>query len=367
MKFQVSQPDIGSLELEYVSKAMESGWISSSGEFLDRFESEFGALTGHRFCIGTSNGTTALHLALLALDIGPGDEVIVPSFTFIAAVNAIKYVGATPVFCDVSPYTWGVSLELVQKLITNQTKAVILVHNYGHPVDFPSICEFLRNKNISIVEDCAESPFSSARGIKVGTQSDIATFSFFGNKVISSGEGGAVVTNKPDLADKVKLLRGQGMDLNKRYYFPVIGYNYRMTNIAAAILCAQLFRLPEILFRRQLVCDRYREVLTSTSRIDFQPIQDWATWTPWLFTILLPSETARNSVASELLKLGIETRPLFIPIHTMPPYADIKIMQPLEFTNKISYSGLNLPTSSKMSTDTVDEISASLKQIRIAE
>jgi perosamine synthetase len=201
----------------------------------------------------------------------------------------------------------------------------------------------------------------------VGTQSDIATFSFFGNKVISSGEGGAVVTNKPDLADKVKLLRGQGMDLNKRYYFPVIGYNYRMTNIAAAILCAQLFRLPEILFRRQLVCDRYREVLTSTSRIDFQPIQDWATWTPWLFTILLPSETARNSVASELLKLGIETRPLFIPIHTMPPYADIKIMQPLEFTNKISYSGLNLPTSSKMSTDTVDEISASLKQIRIAE
>ena len=365
MKFQVSRPDIGTLELEYVSKAVESGWISSSGEFLDRFESEFSALTGNEYCLGTSNGTTALHLALSALDIGPGDEVIVPSFTYIAAVNAVKYVGAVPVFCDVSPDTWGISLELLRELITDRTKAVLLVHNYGHPVDFPAICDFLRSNGIFIVEDCAESPFSSARGIKVGTKSDVATFSFFGNKVISSGEGGAVVTNSSAIARKLKLLRGQGMDPDRRYYFPIIGFNYRMTNIAAALLCAQLSRLPEIIDRRQQVCDRYREILTSKKEIEFQPIQNWAVWTPWLFTILLPSESARNSVAEDLSEIGIETRPLFIPIHTMPPYADLEIREPLKFTNQISYIGLNLPTSSKMSLADVEEISGAINQITI--
>lgn len=365
MRFPVSEPDLSPLELEYVDEAIRSTWISSSGKFLDRFEEEFCELTSSSHALAVSNGTVALHLILLGLGVEKGDEVIVPSFTYIASVNAIRYVGATPVFIDVNDSTWGIEASSVLAAITSRTKAVIGVHVYGQPFDLGPIQALCREKGIFLIEDAAEAPFSTYFGRPVGSFGVASSFSFYGNKVITSGEGGAVVTSDANLASKMRMIRSQGMDPKKRYFFPIIGHNFRLTNVAAAILCAQLQRLPEILEKRHEVCNTYDKELWNVSGVELQTKATWSTWTPWLASILISGgELQRDALALSLSSLGIETRPFFIPIHQMPPYKEFSIDAPLmAVTDSLSERGINLPTSSKMSSSDAKEISREIKRL----
>jgi perosamine synthetase len=265
--------------------------------------------------------------------------------TYIATANAVSYTGATPVFADVSPDTWCLDPDAVAAAVTPRTAAIIAVHLYGHPADMDRLREVADRHRLALIEDAAEAPFAEYKGRRVGSLGDAATFSFYGNKVITSGEGGAVTTDDDLLADRLRLLRGQGMDPSRRYYFPIIGYNYRLTNVAAALLCGQMSRLPEMLERRRKVYDVYDEAFLSSGQLSCQPRAEWAVTTPWLYGVLLPDEDRRIRVADYLSEKRVETRPFFVPIHTLPPYEDGGHAD-LPVTTELGARGLSLPTSS---------------------
>ena len=252
LKYPVYQPSLGNKEKENVLECLNSTWISSKGKFITQFEDSFSKYIGVNHSAAVCNGTVAIHIALLALGIGAGDEVIVPSFTYIASVNAIKYTGAKPVFVDSDLITWQIDPSQIEKKITQKTKAIMVVHLYGQPCEMDTIKEIANKHNLFIVEDCAEAFGSLYKGKHVGITGDIATFSFFGNKTITTGEGGMVVTNDSSLIEKVIHLKGQGLAKNREYYHDIIGYNYRMTNICAAIGSAQLERADELIEKKIL-------------------------------------------------------------------------------------------------------------------
>jgi perosamine synthetase len=353
----VSSPDLSPLETRNVVDAIESSWISSTGAFLERFEREFGEACRTEHVVPVANGTVALHLVLEALGVTSGDEVIVPSMTYIATANAVAYTGATPVFVDVCPDTWCLDPEAVAAAVTTRTTAVIAVHLYGHPADMDALRAVADRHGLALVEDAAEAPFAEYKGRRAGSLGDAATFSFYGNKVITSGEGGAVTTNDPDLAGRLRLLRGQGMDPARRYYFPVIGFNYRMTNVAAALLCGQLARVPEMLERRRLLYDAYDNAFGASPSVTLQPRADWATITPWLYSVLLEDEQQRTRIAERLSECGVDTRPFFVPIHTLPPYQQLGTGE-LPVTMELGARGLSLPTSSTFDPAVADRVAA---------
>lgn len=361
IKVPVAVPDLSGREEEYVVNAVRSSWISSTGEYVDRFEDEFARRCGTRFALSVCNGTVALHLALLALDVRAGDEVLVPSLTYIATANAVRYVGAEPVFVDVDPNTWCIDPSALEGHITRRTKGIIAVHLYGHPVDMDAINAVAAVHGLWVVEDAAEAHFATYKDKPVGSFGRIATFSFFGNKILTCGEGGAVTFDDPQLAVRARALRGQGVDPNRRYYFPVTGYNFRLTNVACAILCAQLERSDEIIDRRQAVFDAYTARLRGIPGIGLQPIADWAKPAPWLFCITVDESTfrvSRDDLMAELLDAGIDTRPFFIPIHQLPPFREQSMArgERLPHTERLSSQGINLPTFATLSTADIDMI-----------
>ena len=260
-KYPVYRPTLSGNEKKHVLECMESTWISSKGKFVNQFEEEFSKFLGIKYSAAVSNGTVALHVALLALGIGAGDDVIVPSFTYIASVNAIYYTGATPVFVDSEIESLQMDPKDVEKKITKKTKAVMVVHLYGHPCNMDKLKTICLKKNVFLIEDCAESFGSKFNDIYTGKFGDIATFSFFGNKTITTGEGGMVVTDNKELYEKVFHLKGQGLATGKEYYHDIVGYNYRMTNICAAIGCAQLERADEIIKKKRQIAEWYNELL----------------------------------------------------------------------------------------------------------
>ena len=360
-KIPMSMPSIGDLEAEYAADAIASKWISAGGHFHDRFEAEFAQSCGASTALAVANGTVAVHLALAALGVGPGDEVIVPSLTYVAAVNAIAYTGATPVFVDVCASTWTPSPESISQAVSSRTAGILVVHNYGHPADMDPILACAKRHGLWVVEDAAEAPFARYRDRPVGSLADIATFSFYGNKIITSGEGGAVVTSDVQLAQRMELLRGQGMDPQRRYYFPVIGYNYRLTNVQAAILCAQLERRTELLVQRHRVARRYRAGLEAVGGVSTQSIAPWANWSPWIFSVVVDSEasaTDRDQLMSDLAARGIDSRPFFIPVHTLPAYVEVANRQghALPVTVDLAARGINLPTYPDLLDSDVDRV-----------
>lgn len=356
----VAIPDLSGLEKQYVQEALDSTWISSSGAFLDRFESEFASLCQVKHSLAVCNGTVALHLALLALDVRPGDEVLVPSLTYIATANAVRYMGAVPVFVDVDPDTWCLDPSRLEDAITARTKGIIAVHLYGHPADMDQINHIAGVHGLWVVEDAAEAHMAEYKGRRVGSMSSIATFSFFGNKVFTCGEGGAITLNDDNLVLRARTLRGQGVDPDRRYYFPIVGYNFRLTNVAAAMLCAQIERYQDILKRRQEIFDLYEETLSGCRGVGFQPVADWAKRTPWLFSITIdPLEfgCSRDELAEMLLENGVDTRPFFYPLHKLPPYREGHAgKEPLVVTERLAETGLNLPTYTTMSDDHVETV-----------
>lgn len=360
----VAEPALVGNEKEYVMDCLESTWISSRGKYIELFESAFAEFCGVEHAVSCSNGTTALHLALLALGVGPGDEVIVPTLTFVATANAVTYCGARPVFVDAEPRTWNMDPALIESKISPRTKGIIVVHLYGHPVDMDQIMAIAKRRGLFVLEDAAEAHGALYKGRVVGSIGDIATFSFFGNKVFTTGEGGMVVTNNAAMASTTRLLKEQGMDPDRRYWHPVIGYNYRMTNVAAAIGLAQVEKADWHLQRRRELAAWYRERLQEVPGLIMQIEEEWASHVYQLVTVVLGDEIelSRDDVIEYLRSQGIEGRPVVYPNHMLPPYYDAANEGRFPVSERIASRGINLPSSAALTREDVDRICDSICQ-----
>lgn len=342
----VAAPVFAGREKEYVADCMESGWISSGGKYVELFEAAFAEFCGVRHAIACCNGTAALHVALVALGVGPGDEVIVPTLTFVATANAVTYCGAKPVFVDSEPQTWNLDPAQVEAKITPRTKGIIPVHLYGHPADMDALRPLARRHGLFILEDAAEAHGALYKNQPVGSLGDVAAFSFYGNKIIATGEGGMVTTNDDAIAARVRLLHGQGMDTERRYWFPVVGYNYRMMNLPAAIGLAQLERADWHTSRRREVAETYRRFLRDVSSLSWQAESEWARHAYWMFTVVLGdrSPLSRDGLMARLYESGVETRPVFYPVHQLPPYRDAARGEEFPVAEGLARRGVSLPT-----------------------
>jgi perosamine synthetase len=361
MKYPVAKPVFHGNERKYLLQAFDSTWISSRGEFIDKFESEFAAFCGVKHALTCSNGTAALHLSLLAIDIGPGDEVILPTFTYVATANAVRYCGATPVLVDCHSDTWNIDETLIEKAITKRTKAIIVVHIYGHPCEMAPIQKIAEKHNLKIIEDAAEAhgaAYFNPQQTKTGALGDIAAFSLFGNKIITSGEGGVITINDSGLAEKIKLLKDQGMSPTQRYWFPIVGYNYRMTNLQAAIALAQLENIDWHMERRRKIVDTYNNYLAASKFINIPVERNNVRHAYWMYSIALTKQCAltRDDVITKLTKVGVESRPFFCPVHRLPPYYNSKNADNYPVADEISSRGLNLPTYSDLSENSIGKI-----------
>ncbi|NJM53531.1 MAG: DegT/DnrJ/EryC1/StrS family aminotransferase, partial [Blastocatellia bacterium] len=285
-KIPVAATTLNGNEKKYVNDCLETGWISSAGKYVGLFEESFAEFCGVRHAVACCNGTVALHLALASLGVTAGDEIIVPTLTFVATPNAVTYCGATPVFVDSEAETWNLNPAEVEAKITPRTKAIIAVHLYGHPAQMRKLKEIALRHKLFLIEDAAEAHGALCDGQKIGSIGDVSAFSFYANKIITTGEGGMVVTNDDALAEKIRLLRGQGMDPNRRYWHTVIGYNYRMMNLAAAIGLGQLEKVENQLEARRKIALQYRARLHDTSGIIWQDEQIWASHVNWMVSIV---------------------------------------------------------------------------------
>lgn len=358
----VAVPHFAGNEKKYVDDCMDTAWISSAGKYVSQFEEKYAEYMGIKEAISCCNGTVALHIPLIALGLQPGDEVIIPSFTYIATANAVKYCGATPVFADCLPDTWNIDPEDIKRKITDKTKGIMPVHLYGNPCDMDPIMRIAREHDLFVIEDAAECHGATYKGRKVGTFGDVSTYSFFGNKIITTGEGGMIVTNNEALANRMRILKGQGQDPNRRYWFIEVGYNYRMTNIEAAIGLAQLENIELHISDRRKVASWYKEELSGMEDyISFQETTAGAESVWWMFSILLKDavKITRDQLMNRLKEDGIETRPLFYPMHQMPVYEDPNAKCPV--SEKIAAMGMNLPTHALMSRDDVKYICERLR------
>lgn len=348
----VYRPALGSLEREYLLEAFDSTWISSKGPFITRFESEFAAYVGAKEGVATCNGTVALHLALAALGVGPGDEVIVPTLTYIATANAVTYTGATCRFVDSAPDTWTIDVEAVKRAVNRRTKAIIPVHLYGHPADMDPLVELAGEHGLSLIEDAAEAHGALYKGSRVGALSTAGCFSFFGNKTITTGEGGMVVTNDSVLAEKLRHYRGQGVSPNRTYWHDVVGFNYRMTNLLAAIGVAQLTRIDSVLSEKRRIGLAYKHNLAGLPELELQPEAHWAESSYWMCCILVPKER-RDPLMEYMAQKGIETRPFFHPVHRLPMY---RTGERLPTAEDLARRGINLPSYPDLTPQELDYV-----------
>jgi perosamine synthetase len=340
----VAQPVLGGNEKRYVLECLDSGWISSIGRFIGLFEEAFAEFCGASYAIATSNGTSALHLALAALGVGPGDEIVIPTLTFVATANAVRYCGARPVFVDSDPETMTLDPTLIEPVLTARTKGIIAVHLYGHPADMTPILNIAKKRGMFVLEDAAEAHGALYGGRRIGSLGDVAAFSFYGNKIVSTGEGGMVTTSDPAFRDRLLQLRGQGMDPARRYWFPVVGFNYRMTNIAAAIGLAQLEQIDDFLERRRVLACAYRRHLSGLIEYLQLPCERFSvTHAFWSYPIVLRESTrmCRDQMMRALEGDGIETRPIFYPMHDLPPYRDAEGDYPI--ADRLAARGICLP------------------------
>jgi perosamine synthetase len=346
----------------YVLDCVDSGWVSSLGKYVARFEEELAAFCEARHAVATSNGTVALHLALVVLGIGPGDEVLVPDLTFIATANAVRYTGATPVLVDVDRATWGIDPADARRKLTPRTRAIIPVHLYGRPVDLDSVLELGRRHGIAVVEDAAEAHGARYRGRRVGALGALGAFSFYGNKVFTTGEGGAVVTNDPALAERAAFLRDHAMDPRRRYFHTEVGFNYRMTNIQAALGCSQLEHAEEILDRRQAIARAYDEGLAGIRGLGFAAAAPWAESVCWMYSVLVEPSfgLGRDAVAAELKARGIDSRPFFVPLHEMPPY---RTDAAFPVSSDLSHQGINLPSGTALEPAEIATVCSALREL----
>jgi perosamine synthetase len=359
LKIPVAEPSIGEEELKLVSEAVRSGWVSSKGKFIEEFEEKFANYIGAKYAIAASNGTSALHLALAALGVGHKDEVIIPTLTFASVANAVIYTVSKPVLIDSHPQYWCINSEKIENKINKRTKAIMPVHLYGHPCDMKTIMKIAKNHNLYVIEDCAEAHGAQYKGKRVGSFGDIACFSFYGNKIITTGEGGMCLTNDEELADKMRILRDHGMRPEKRYWHEIVGFNYRMTNLQAALGVAQLEKIDIFIRRKREIVETYNSLLKDVKGVTLPPEMPWAKNVYWLYSILVNEKEfgiSRDKLMIKLAENGVETRRFFYPIHTMPPYKKYAGNCTFHVADRLSSCGINLPSGVKLTKEKIEEI-----------
>jgi perosamine synthetase len=347
----VAEPKLNGNEFKYLSDAFLSTWISSAGAYINRFEKDFSEYCGAKHGVAVSNGTVAIHLAIVAMGIGEGDEVIVPDLTFAATINAVLHAGATPVIVDVDEQSWCISPQSIKEAITTKTKAIIPVHVYGQPCDMDAIMQIADENDLYVIEDAAEAHGAEFKGRRVGSIGHAATFSFFGNKIITTGEGGMVLTNSDELNDRMRVLRDHGMSKEKRYWHDHVGFNYRMTNLQAAIGCAQLERIESILETRSEIERNYVKILSHYDFAGWQHNIEGNRRVTWLVCVMLDGKD-RDTAIKTLRENGVDGRPFFYQLSEMPLYAKYAAHE-CPVSSRLSKSGLNLPTIDNIEFDRV--------------
>jgi|SRR5665213_342154 len=357
----ISRPMIGSREREMVLDALDSGWVSSIGKYIDQFEADFAGYCGTEYALAVSNGTTALHLALAALGIKAGDEVIIPDLTFVATANAVAYTGATPVLADIDPDTLCIDPASVKSLISPRTKAVVPVHLYGHPADMDVLTELAEAHGLAIIEDAAEAHGAEYRGCRVGGFGKCGVFSFYGNKVITTGEGGMLTTNDREFHQRAKRLRDHAMSETKRYFHDERGFNYRLTNLQAALGVAQLERIDEFLDHRTEIMSWYASEVATSPSVRLNRVKNWAKSAFWMVCLEVDGfdEGRRDAFMANLKARGIDSRPYFCTMSSLPMYRQV----PLPVAGAKAVVGLNLPSYFELTREDVRRIGSAVNDI----
>jgi perosamine synthetase len=358
----VASPFVQGNELNYIAECLETNWVSSQGRFVKEFEAKFPCYCGAEFGVAVSSGTTALHLALEALGLGSGDEIILPDLTFAATINAVLHSRATPVIVDVEEDSWCIDPLCIKMAITPKTKAILPVHLYGQPANMNEILKIAEEYNLFVIEDCAEAMGAVVGGKRVGSHGDIGCFSFFGNKIVTTGEGGMCITSNYETYQRMICLRDHGMSRQRKYWHETVGYNYRMTNIQAAIGVAQLEQIDRIQQRRRNIASSYSQNLKDCPFLIDQPQLIGRGAVTWLVSYLLSDDINRDTLITEAGKSGIDIRPFFYPLSDMPPYR-LFAKRYTPIAHDLSARGINLPTSLCLSDDDFDKIAMLLLEI----
>jgi len=359
----ISQPCVGELERKYLLDAFDSGWISSLGHYIDDFEKAFASYCGTKRAVAVSNGTVALHLALAALGVGPGDEVIVPDLTFVATANAVRHAGAKPVIVDIERDTLCMDPDLFERAITRKTKAVIPVHLYGHPADMDRITSIAKAHRIAVVEDGAEAHGATIGTRRVGSFGSCSAFSFYANKLITTGEGGMITTDDDTLDVHLRYLRDHAMSKTRKYFHTEVGFNYRTTNLQAAIGLAQIQRIDGLLAKKREIFERYAKNLAGLEGTWLNRTRAGYSNSYWMVCLSADKwdEASRSAFMGALKERGVDSRPFFCPMSDMPMYESRKIRTPI--SHELAYKGVNLPSFGDMTMEQVDRASTAIIEV----
>lgn len=366
----VNEPLLNGKEKEYLIECIKTGWVGSDGPFVKKFEESMASYVGRKYAVAVTNGTAALELAVAALGIGPGDEVIMPTFTIISCAQAVVKAGAKPVLVDSDYYTFNMKVEDIERKITSKTKAIMVVHIYGLPVDMDPVLEIASKYNLKIIEDAAEVIGQTYRGKKCGSFGDVSIFSFYPNKHITTGEGGMVLMNDEKLYERCKSLRNLcfSNDSKKRFIHEEIGWNLRMSNIQAALGLAQLERIDKIIEKKRWIGRKYQELLKDIEAINL-PIDetDYAENIYWVFGITLKDYYPKNAheVMQELSKNGIGTRPFFYPMHKQPVFNRMGLFVDESYPNaeKLYDRGFYIPSGLALTEEQIYKVSQTLHEV----
>lgn len=372
----VNEPLLGDREAELVLECLRSGWISSAGKFIDDFEQRWAAYCGRRYGIAVSNGTAALQVALACTGLKPGDEVILPSFTIISCALAVIYNGGVPVLVDCDPRTWCMDVDQVKRKITQKTGAIMPVHIYGHPVDMDPLIDLAKAHNLAVIEDAAEAhgaEYLSGKNTpapawrRCGSFGDMSCFSFYANKLVSTGEGGMVLTDDPALADRARSFRNLCFQPDRRFYHEELGFNFRLTNLQAALGVAQLERMEQIVARKRSMGQTYNGLLEDLDCLKLPAEEPWAKNVYWMYGVVLSDEAGMDAseLAQKLKERGVETRPFFLGMHEQPVLKKRGLFMDENYpvTERLAQRGLYLPSGLALTEEQMRNVCQAIHEV----
>ncbi len=372
----VNEPVLGQRESEYVADCLRTGWISSAGRYIEQFENQWAAYCGRRYGIGVSNGTAALHAAVACLRLNPGDEVILPTFTIISCALAVIYSGAIPVLVDCDPRTWCMEVEQVKQKINGRTRAIMPVHIYGHPVDMDPILDLAKSHGLAVIEDAAEvhgAEYLTGRHTgwpqwrRCGSFGTLSCFSFYANKLITTGEGGMVLTDDPELAERIRSFRNLCFQPKRRFHHEELGFNFRLTNLQAALGVAQLERIGEIIARKRWIGQEYTRRLVGIKDLQLPVEEPWARNVYWMYGVVLSEKSGMDApaFAQRLKEHGIETRPFFLGLHEQPVFHERELFlgERHPVAERIARQGLYLPSGLALTVEQMDKVCEAVHQV----
>jgi len=363
----VNEPLIAKNAKKYVTDCIKTGWISSGGKYIQTFEDNFAKFLDVNYATTTTSGTASLHLALAALDIGKGDEVILPDHTIISCALSVVYTGATPVLVDVDKRTGNMDPAEIEKKITKRTKAIMVVHLFGHPADIDPILSLAKKYKLTVIEDAAQAHGAEYKGKKVGSIGDIACFSFYGNKIITTGEGGMVVTNNKKLHEKVRLLKNLAHSIKRRFFHEEIGFNYRMTNMQAALGVAQLEEIEKYIRKKRSIAALYTKGLSSIPYLELPKEDPWTKNVYWMYAITLNSKSpiSKDKLRQRLESLGVDTRDFFFPLHKQPAFRRLGLFKGEKYPVSVSLSnrGFYIPSGLALTKKQINTVIEAVKKV----